>query len=163
MSRYLVTIDLTEHLADHVKTLQNKFNRFEKRWLPPHVTMIPPTEGELSVDQLRELGKMQFSFDLHTVGWASFTHDDQTKVMYLMPQADGLLELWHQIARVCSDGIHGSPTMPTFHVTVAKNIPLSLWPELEQKMVKEDPRGHCRVRKITVYAWDEQVGDWKIA
>lgn len=161
MQRYLITIDLTEHLADYASKLLNEHNRWDARWLPPHITIFPPTEGELSSDQLQQLREFRFSMDLHSIGWGSFERADGN-VMYLVPQADGLLELWHQVTKIVGGGVHETPTMPKFHITIARKVPSAEWGSLQATLVKVDPRGHCRVEHLTVYRWDENAGIWEI-
>lgn len=161
MKKYLITIDLTEHLAEYAAKLQNQFNRWDQRWLPPHITIIPPTEGEVSIEQLKQLREFRFSMDLHSIGWGSFTREDGN-VMYLVPQADGLLELWHQVTKIVGNGLHDAPQMPKFHITVARKVPTVEWPTLQASLVKVDPRGHCRVDHLTVFRWDENAGNWEI-
>lgn len=161
MSRYLITIDLTEHLAEYAAKLQNEHNVWDKRWLPPHITIIPPTEGELTSEQRQQLRELRFSMDIHTIGWGSFQREDGN-VMYLVPQADGLLELWHQITRIVGNGVHETPTMPKFHVTITRKVPAEEWANTQAKILKVDPRGHCRVEHLTVYRWDENASNWQI-
>ena len=161
MQRFLITIDLTEHLAAYAAKLQNEHNRWDRRWLPPHITIIPPTDGELTTDQLLQLREFRFSMDLHSIGWGSFEREDGN-VMFLVPQADGLLELWHQVTKILGTSLHDSPKMPKFHITIARKVPTAEWGSLQSALVKIDPRGHCRVDHLTVYRWDENAENWEI-
>jgi 2'-5' RNA ligase len=161
MDRFLITIDLTEHLADYAAKLQNEHNRWDRRWLPPHITIIPPTDGEISAEQLQQLREFHFVMDLHSVGWGSFEREDGN-VMFLVPQADGLLELWHQVTKILGQSLHTSPKMPKFHITIARQVPKTEWEQVQRSLVKIDPRGHCRVNHLTLYRWDEGAKSWRI-
>ena len=162
MPKYLITLTLTEHLADYANKLRLEFDQWHKRWLPAHVTLIPPTEGELTTDQIKQLKALRFSIDLHTRGWGSFQRDG-ANVVSLIPQADGLLEIWHQVARVVADGVHGSPVMPNFHVTIASKIPDAEFQNVLARVIKRDSHGHCRITQLNVYVWDPAAEYWKIA
>ena len=161
MSRYLITLDLTEHFAEHCAKFLQKYNTYKTRWLPPHITLIPPTDGKLTAEQRKNLRELHFNLEIHGIGWGSFSRDGE-HIMYIMPHGDGLIELWHQVSKIVGQGIHQSLQAPQFHITVAKCIPDFAWSALQSAVVKEDPRGSSKIDHLTVYTWDEQANNWKI-
>ena len=101
--------------------------------------------------------------EIHGIGWGSCEGDGEDgNVMYIMPHGDGLIELWHQVAKIVGQGVHFSTKVPNFHITIAKRIPDAEWSSVRSAVVKEDPRGSCRIDHVTVLTWDASANNWKI-
>ncbi|GEM_PF-2902744 len=130
MNQWVIVAELPEPLRSELAQLRLEIDRWNKRWLPPHVTIIRPFALNLSASAVAEITR-PISLTAQLLRWATFRQPGNNG-LYLEPTQAPFQHLRVELFRRVPELTKGDRSVdwhrkfaedPIFHVTIAAGVP----------------------------------------
>jgi 2'-5' RNA ligase len=159
MTRYTIATLVPEPYASQLGAMRKEYDVFTRQWLPPHVTIIPPFELDLSRDEIATLREFPVNVSATFDGWSDFRRST-TSVLVLMLRDHKFRDLLENILRTLPKLEPFRPQEFEGHVTVVSRIPNERFDEVATVVTKDAVEGSFTVNKLMLYHWDDVVRQW---
>ncbi len=171
LSSYLITIDPPKNITKIIDKYREKFAKYTKYKIPPHVTIYPPfylkvDEKELVTLLERQLkGSRKFSLDFDSIDYfvgnnnvAYFSPSDKSK-----EKLEVIFTKTFDILENRIEDVHGNYKTQGFkpHITIAEQIPNKDFEDIQKELadIKEVFSFMCN--SILIYKQDYKSRIWK--
>jgi 2'-5' RNA ligase len=159
MPRYTVSALVPDPLAFKISALRRQLDTFTRQWLPPHITIVPPFELDLTREEIQAVKSLPVDVTVALEGWGEFRRDRTSVIFQKLPATS--------FDAVRSATALGVPRLAVFipqdseyHVTIVSRIPNEVFDEVQAKVTAKALTGSFTVNHVTVYEWDDELRRW---
>jgi 2'-5' RNA ligase len=158
-NRFVIVALVPEPYQEQLGAMRKQYDIFCRQWLPPHVTIVPPFDLDLTRDEKTRLKQISVPTTSSFEGWGAYQRKF-TSVLFQKLTDHSFDDL--KIA--VYDAVPMLPPQPvddpTYHVTVVSRIPNEQFEPLQAEVSKNEVKGSFTVDTVTVYSWDDNVRQW---
>ncbi len=158
--RYVVNALVPDPLGADLEMLRKRLDRWSNQWLPPHLTIVPPFNADLTDGQRHQIAAHAFPLEMELMEVGTFRQRHTSTVWYGV-KARGL------IARM-NEFYADMPWLKPFadqrpiqpHVTVASRIPHHELTYVETAASAAKVVGEAKIERLSLFRWDDAAGRW---
>jgi len=157
--RYTIAALVPEPFASQLAAMRRKYDIYTRQWLPPHITILPPFEYDLTRDDIDIIREFPVNVSATFDGWAAFRRS-LTSVLFLKLRDHAFPELLEGVLRTLPQLGQFRPRDFDGHVTVVSRIPNDAFSQVESTVSKESVEGTFSVDRLMLYRWDDELRRW---
>lgn len=167
--RFTIAALIPDPWAKDIQDLRRQYDKWSRQWLPPHITIAPPFNAELSAGTIADIENIDANIAVNFQGWGKFSHE-RSNVLWLETGENGTKDIRSLLARTLPDLVATATTPPidwaapaSHHVTVVNRVPHEELAKLEADLRKIDITGDFTIPHLRVFQWDAVTGRWLFA
>ena len=166
--RFLIVAKLPEPLAGRVEEEIQRYDRWSKRHLPPHMTIIPPFDTVLPKQTINEIIQFRCELPISFHGWGFFNNPNDN-VAFLHPGRKECERVRQEILTAIpslnpfarSREPDAENDVPNYHITIAWKIPDADRSSRDSILLQAPLEGSCTISHLTMYRWNDGDNYWQ--
>jgi len=159
--RYVINALIPDPLAEPLDMMRKRLDRWSTQWLPPHITIIPPFNADLTDGQRHQIVSHPFPFELSLTSVGRFRHSRTGVVWYGVEAPDLKIRIEELFQTMPWLKPFADQRPGQTHITVASRVPHHEMNYVETAAAAAHLTGNAAVERLSLFRWDEAAHRWE--